>query len=428
MSQRPGDQPENLPPGLHMHPEVAAVNAEIHARPVEAFAAPARLRRIGFAYSDVRAGGGDLLPRFLDWCARESVTLDQIGERNAVFRHAGLSVTVELHTEFVSVTWRSAITDDRAYPPECGLEVFAHLGILLRCRVDVTDQRELPPGALAGFDPVSMCYAAVDGGRAQLATDFHPDRDGFIRYELATGGNSDLRRGALLRRLLEIETYRVVAMLGLPLARRIGPTLDSMEAELAHVLAEVADNATIDDHQQTLKRLNAISERAERQSAETKYRFAASAAYGEILNRRIGRLGEEAIGDYTTLARFLSNRVDPALATCAAMEKRQGAILAQAARATRLLGTRIELDVQIQNKALLDTISETTRNQYRLQTTVEGISTIALSYYLLGILSYVLAPVHFPEGLSKTAVLAVLAPLVIGLVYLGVRQLRKLHR
>lgn len=414
-------------PAFLPHPDSFLVRDEVHARPVFPLPADRRLRRVGFAYPELRGGGREILARLEGWCAGRGLVLDRHSDRHVGYVLDGLSVTVELHTEFASITWRSALDDERAWPSGIGLEVFAGLPLLFATRIDVTDAVEIAPATLNAFNPISLCHALVDGRRARIATDFHADADGFTRYELAAAQCSDLRRGMILRRVLEIETYRVMAMLGLPTARRIGPLVDAMEAELAEVLATVNDNATIEDHQKSLARLNAISQRAERQSAETSYRFAAGRAYGDILNRRITRLGEESIGDYTTIARYLSNRVDPALATCAAVEKRQVAILDQTARATHLLGTRIGLDVQIQNKALLDTISATTRNQYRLQTTIENISTVALSYYVLGILSYVLAPVPFPDYFGKTAALAALAPFVIVLVYFGVRRLRRSH-
>ena len=96
-------------------------------------------------------------------------------------------------------------------------------------------------------------------------------------------------------------------------------------------------------------------------------------------------------------------------------------------RAIGLLNVRIELDVQIQNKAVLETIAQTAQSQFRLQRTVEGLSTIAISYYLLGILSYALAGPLEELHVEKTLALSLSAPFVVLIVWLMVRRVRKAH-
>ena len=133
-------------------------------------------------------------------------------------------------------------------------------------------------------------------------------------------------------------------------------------------------------------------------------RFAAAKAYGRILEARIEGLREGPTALGSTIGRYLSNRVDPALATCLAIEKRLETLAGKIERAIELLNVRIGLDLQIQNKSVLETIASTAQSQFRLQATVEGLSVIAISYYALGILSYVLAGplefVHFDKALA----------------------------
>ncbi len=74
---------------------------------------------------------------------------------------------------------------------------------------------------------------------------------------------------------------------------------------------------------------------------------------------------------------------------------------------------------------MLDAISQTARSQYRLQLTVEGLSIIAISYYALGLLGYVYEGLHDVLPLAKGEMLAVSAPLVVLLVFFGIRRLRK---
>ena len=76
------------------------------------------------------------------------------------------------------------------------------------------------------------------------------------------------------------------------------------------------------------------------------------------------RLRERAIGEFTTIERFLNNRVQPALATCRAMEKRLLALTEKVQRSIELLDARISLSIQSQNQSVLDTISRTSASQF----------------------------------------------------------------
>ena len=129
----------------------------------------------------------------------------------------------------------------------------------------------------------------------------------------------------------------------------------------------------------------------------------------------------------SSLSSYIGNRVEPALTTCSAIEKRLSVLSDKIERAIGLLNVRIELDVQIQNKAVLETIAQTAQSQFRLQRTVEGLSTIAISYYLLGILSYALAGPLEGLHVEKTMALSISAPFVVLIVWLLVRRVRKAH-
>ncbi len=62
----------------------------------------------------------------------------------------------------------------------------------------------------------------------------------------------------------------------------------------------------------------------------------------------------------------------------------------------------------------------------QLQQTVEGLSIIAITYYALGILSYVGEGLHEILPMPKGTLIALSAPIILILAYLGVRRLR--HR
>ena len=60
-----------------------------------------------------------------------------------------------------------------------------------------------------------------------------------------------------------------------------------------------------------------------------------------------------------------------------------------------------------------------------MQRTVEGLSVVAISYYAVNLVLYVLGPVGKEVGLDKLILTAVVTPAVILIVWWLVRQIRK---
>jgi uncharacterized membrane-anchored protein len=62
----------------------------------------------------------------------------------------------------------------------------------------------------------TLVASTVADGFAEVYTDFAVHADGFSRMVLLAGTMAPRRLGRLVQRLLEIETYRMAALLGLP--------------------------------------------------------------------------------------------------------------------------------------------------------------------------------------------------------------------
>jgi len=73
----------------------------------------------------------------------------------------------------------------------------------------------LPRGQLAG--------SRLSGGAATVWTDFQIHDDGFSRILITGSTLEPMQAGRVVQRLLEIETYRMTALLGLPLSRNSRP-------------------------------------------------------------------------------------------------------------------------------------------------------------------------------------------------------------
>lgn len=408
------------------HPDRQAITEELHARPVDFIDGEARVRRLVFVAA-TPGGMETVIARFNAFAASHTIEPMARGVRQTGFVAGARAVTWEFHTEFVTITWRAPLDDGENWPTDIGLDATGNELLIAATRIDVIADREMPQRFIPQFNPSSLCVSSVEDGAAQVATDYVADAAGYTRLEFAAGGLTPLRRSILVRRLLEIDTYRSMAMLALPLARRTAPELADAERDLTKLIETLAGATTSEAIQTALNALHQLSIRSGQLSERLGYRFAAAKAYGRILEARLEGLREGPTALGSTIGRYLGNRVDPALATCLAIEKRLETLTDKIERAIELLNLRIGLDLQIQNKTVLETIARTAQSQFRLQATVEGLSVIAISYYVLGILGYVLAGPLEIAHFDKTLAVSVAAPFAILTVWWLVRRLRRKH-
>ena len=97
------------------------------------------------------------------------------------------------------------------------------------------------------------------------------------------------------------------------------------------------------------------------------------------------------------------------MSTCEAVERRLNALAERSERAIEPLRTRVDIALEGQNQSLLRSMEQNARRQLRLQQTVEGLSVVAISYYLVSMLSYVF------KGLEEARVWKVHAPVAIAI-------------
>lgn len=267
----------------------------------------------------------------------------------------------------------------------------------------------------------------MDGGLASAATDFRQDSDGLTRILILDDGLGPARAGALSQRLIEIETYRTLALLGLPEAQRLGPGIMRIEDEMATITAQMRDEKGRDS-EHLLAELIALAADLEAGAAASLYRFGASRAYDEIVAQRINIVGEQPISGHETWSGFLKRRLAPAMRTCRAVEDRQAGLSGKLARTANLLRTRIDVELERQNRDLLQSMNRRARLQLRLQQTVEGLSIAAVSYYVVGLINYLakgLAEAGLPVDPTIATALAV-APVML-LIWWIVRRIRRTH-
>jgi uncharacterized membrane-anchored protein len=409
------------------HPHRDMVLDEIHARPIVLVPSLSRIRRLVYLPNGGPQGVASIQGAFRHHClaiGRDAPAVDARFHSLSTERGA---ITWEFHTEFITVTWHSPLMDTEDENLPFGLSLLESVPLLAATRIDLIPDSKISSELLSTFRPASLCLVNLEDEKGQVATDFARGPLGYTRFEFASGSISELRRSVITRQLLDIETYRSVALLGLPLARSISPRLRGLEERLGAVVPKLGTATSPQLVNGLLEALHSLSVDSGQIAEELDFRFAASRAYGTLLGERLAGLQETPTNRGLSIASFIDNRVNPALATFSALEKRLGTLAMKIERTISLLNARIGLDIQTQNNSVLETIAKTARSQLQLQRTVEGLSTVAITYYLIGIASYAftapLEAIHVEKGFAFAAI----TPFALLGVWLSMRKIRRQH-
>jgi uncharacterized membrane-anchored protein len=190
-------------------------------------------------------------------------------------------------------------------------------------------------------------------------------------------------------------------------------------------LAEAIRSAERNEEPALLDRLTKLAGQVESQYAATHSRFSASSAYFELVDERIAEINESRLDELQTIREFMDRRLTPARSTCEWATRRQDALSQRVSRISSLLRTRVEIEQQQSSQALLSTMNSRQDLQLKLQSTVEGLSVAAITYYIVGLVSYLakaMQKLGWPLSSEITAAIA------IPFVALGVWwSLRRLH-
>ena len=143
------------------------------------------------------------------------------------------------------------------------------------------------------------------------------------------------------------------------------------------------------------------------------------------MRERITELRESPISGTQTIGEFMQRRLSPAMSTVAATAQRLSSLSERISRTSALLRTRVDIATEEQNSQLLAKLTKGQELQLRLQTTVEGLSIAAISYYVISLLFY-LGKAADAAGLPIHPEMAAgaLVPLVLWLVW---RTNKRIH-
>ena len=366
-----------------------------------------------------------------------------------------LIIRYECHTEFISLTliYPNKIENKNKNKPKLFDENFLRLlptdflkkfpgEHFLSSWIEMVPSKHIfKPIDIEGFfyhDNFAGSNVAEDG--ANVFMSFKSDRtnflgSGFRRVFIQNKNLRTRRTGRLLQRLVELETYQVLSLLGLPQVRQESLNLINLEKQITEITKSVSrttkknldkKSITYPDYQKDLNELSYVVAKIEEIDSSTNYRLSATAAYYKLVEQRITDLREDRLESFQTNNEFLSRRLQPAIRTSEAFSRRLESLATRAQRADNLVRTQIEMGVQIQNKDLLESMELRARAQLRLQETVESLSIVAITYYIVGLLSTLVDPISFDNFLiSKSVFLALCVPIILVLIWLIAKLVRK---
>jgi uncharacterized membrane-anchored protein len=399
---------------------------EVHARPYPLITAPRLLVQVAFM---TEAGFAVDHAVLTDLSRASGIAAPDKSARHLVLPSGAGTLRWERHTEFSTYLYEGPLAENgngfHEHPFGSGFIAPGTVisGIRLEIHKRPRDMRKF----ISTYDPASLCASVVENGAAIIMTDFRQDADGLTRITILDSGMTPARTGALAQRLIEIETYRTLAMLGLPLAISLSGRIRKMEDRLAELTLKMRDGESR-DNAQLLEQLTELAAELEADAASSLYRFGASKAYDGIVTERLEAMEEKPVEGYETFEAFLLKRMAPAMRTCRSVEERQQNLSRKLTRAANLLRTWVDVALQNQNSDLLASMNRRARQQLRLQQTVEGLSVAAVSYYVVGLFGYLAK--GFEDrlpGISATTLTAMFVPVALVAIWLVVRRIRRHH-
>lgn len=412
---------------LKVHPWRSSLYEELHNRPSPIIDGTCQITHFTVMSGEAKQ---DVYDHVVDLCKRFSMPAPAVDSSCLYLDFGGFELRWERHLEFSNFTFicpkvEPFSSDALSFIPKDWLAtmpgnvvVALHLA-LIEHEPSVDELHQWFEGQRWNGSRV-----AFDRGAAWTAFKLHSD--GFGRIVAHGNKLTSYQKGRLVQRLIEIETYRLVSLLGLPIARELNPAITEIEDELALLNQSIADINNKENERSLLTELSQLAARVEQHRSDTNFRFSATNAYYDLVGDRLHQLHESPIEGVQSLQEFLDRRLSPGIKTCQSVRDRLEDLSRRIHRTTSLLRTRVELSIEEQNQISLTAMNRRSHLQLRLQQTVEGLSIVAISYYALSLLGYVFDAVKaFGVPFNKDIASGIAMPIILLTIYAGMHRIRK---
>ncbi|MBV1789636.1 DUF3422 domain-containing protein [Marinobacterium sp. D7] len=418
---------------LEIHPLRDMLYDELHSRPFQVIPSPARITHIALQVNEQQKQEQFLHLQKL----HELLGYEIPGQETHCYEQTfgDLRIRWEKHLEFTSYTFINLAPQAQQDPfSEQGISVLPAGWleqlpgtVIAAFHIAIEDAREVqepePNEVKPWFEQMRLIGSSPQNGDARVWTTFRLHSDGFGRFLMYNKRMSDSQLGRLVQRLVEIETYRLMTLLALPEARRTSPVLSDMDTQLAQITEALAENGT-EDEGALLSELTEMAARIEAFRAQTTFRFSASRAYADLISSRLDELREDEVSGHLTINEFLGRRLLPAVRTCNTVGERLEDLSRRVDRVSDMMRTRVEMAIQHQNRELLSSMDKRSKIQLMMQHTVEGLSVAAISYYLVGLVKYLLEALYGAGvAFDKAVATGIMVPIVLLAVWLATRRI-----
>ncbi|WP_428355295.1 DUF3422 family protein [Methyloprofundus sp.] len=416
------------------HAQRFALHNEIHARPPVSLKLPVSASHLAITFSDQEKQQEHV--HLANLCQRFAINPPQKDARHFIASCDNFLLHWEQHGEFSTYCFyvnSVNIKDPFAKPalafaPIDWLDKLAGQTIVAAHAVimPANQQQQVDPETLSAyFAGNAIVGSKMTGEDAMAFTDFRIHNDGFSRFIIFDKKLQSQQAGRLLQRLFEIEVYRVMALLALPIAQQLAPKVNESEQRLSDITTAMAQpkcNDTV-----LLDNLTQLAAEVESHISHSQFRFWAAQAYYKIVEQRITDIREIKIQGIQTIGEFLTKRLQPAIMSCKTTSQRFDSISERISNASQLLRTRVDISIERQNQALLTSMDLRAKIQLRFQETVEGLSIVAITTYIISLLHSSVKAIHtlgFKE-FHPDIIAGVAIPFVLIIVAIGVRRLHK---
>lgn len=413
------------------HPLRKPLTEELHARPFIPLKAQTRLYQL-VIMNPKNAPLTERFALFQSLCQHLKIEPPQEPKNYYTVTFGNKLLKWESHTEFSTYLIAEPNNGDVNFSDE-GFAYFPHawladyqVQIIDRLIIEIDQVREDPisevlEGYRRFFTPDAIAAANVLDHRAVIASDFQLDKSGAVRFLIMPRAQIGQRRlGRVVQRVCEIENYKTLSLLPLHHARDIMQKLPEIEARLPKIIQQISG----DEGRAALDELMDISTKIENIIANQSYRYTATLAYFGIVNNRLSVLREQRVDNFQLFSEFMLRRYEPSIRTIESAMHRVQDLSERIERLSNLLRTKIDVRNAEGQNALLESMNHRSELQLRLQETVEGFSVVAISYYALSLLAYIIAPLSKLIGVDKSWLIAGLVPVVVVLVWRFVTHIK----
>ena len=419
---------------FHDHAQRLELHREIHARPPIPLRPPCLLSHLALLNDEdgYHADYMHLVQLLEHW----GLPVPTEGTRQHTVQHRAMQLVWERHSEFTTVGLARPLPTTRPLQMEEALQQLLPGWLVAHPGQVIAGLHVVYLGAECGPEHIEPWCAELFAGnrrfgaevdRTRVWTDFqlHTARMGRMLLHGSGGCPADLA-GRLVKNLLEISTYQMLALLALPLVRSRMSAIAALERRLEQLGARLEGRGDAGEDHDMLGELTGVSASAERLRSELRYRIAASRAYHTIVQHRLESLQDKALPGLAHLSVFITHRLNPAMATIRAVERRLASLSADITRALALVRTRVDLVLEEQNQSILKSMERRVRQQLLLNQAVEGFSIVAISYYASALVGLLMAGMGELGWIANpNLVTACMVPIIVPGVWLLVRTARR---